>query len=324
MWDPPVRGRVRHRVTPTPAKEVISTMDSPFARHRVRLSARSATLALVAVIGAIAIAVPITSAASPAQAGLNSIGGAGPQARTERVEPSLPLHDGVFKSACRYSHTAMDDPIVKPGQPGASHSHDFFGNRTTAAGSTVQTLVGKATTCRIAGDTAAYWVPSLLQNGVAVEPRLVNAYYLSAGSIGGVSTFPAGLKVVAGDSHASSAQSQAITGWRCAGSTTSRLSPVPFACAAVDTILVLRFPNCWNGTDLDSADHASHLAYAARGRCPASHPVRVPKLALNVHYRLANVGGLTLASGSVYSSHADFFNAWNPAALAALVTANLN
>ena len=34
------------------------------------------------------------------------------------------------------------------------------------------------------------------------------------------------------------------------------------------------FPGCWNGRDLDSADHKRHLAYATSGRCPRSHAGR--------------------------------------------------
>jgi Domain of unknown function (DUF1996) len=33
-------------------------------------------------------------------------------------------------SNCPFSHTSTDDPIVYPGQPGRSHAHTFFGNRS--------------------------------------------------------------------------------------------------------------------------------------------------------------------------------------------------
>ena len=32
-------------------------------------------------------------------------------------------HDGIFRSTCLPSLVAMDDPIVHPGVPGASHQH---------------------------------------------------------------------------------------------------------------------------------------------------------------------------------------------------------
>lgn len=44
------------------------------------------------------------------------------------------------------------------------------------------------------------------------------------------------------------------------------------------------FPSCWDGKNLDSPDHRSHMAYTPTGRalagdeCPVSHPVRVPQV----------------------------------------------
>lgn len=239
--------------------------------------------------------------------------------------PAGPIHDGIFLSVCPPSHVASDDPIVHPGEPGASHQHEFFGNITTNAGSTYQTLRAGATTCRIAADTAAYWVPSLLADGQRVAPMRVNAYYLGGRGRGRTVPFPAGLKVIAGNSEATTPQSLAITGWKCSGLRLPGLSADPKDCpAGSHDVLVIRFPDCWNGKDLDSADHKSHMAYRIRGACPAGYPVRVPRLSLNFHYDVPDATDLALASGSIYSAHADFFNAWNQAALARLVRLNLN
>jgi hypothetical protein len=233
-------------------------------------------------------------------------------------------HDGIFRSTCLPSHVASDDPIVHPGMPGASHQHEFFGNATTDADSTYASLRGQATTCQIGVDTAAYWVPSLYANGERVAPVKVNVYYLRGRARGRVAAFPAGLKVIAGNSASTAAQSTSVTGWRCTGVATA-LTSLPVTCpAGSDNVLVIRFPQCWNGHDLDATDHHSHLAYAVRGACPTGFPVRLPQLSLNVHYRLPTTSGLTLSSGSIYSAHADFFNAWNQAALARLVRVNLN
>ncbi len=41
------------------------------------------------------------------------------------------------------------------------------------------------------------------------------------------------------------------------------------------------FPACWNGKDLDSANHRSHVAYpdlVLAGTCPPDFPVRLPGL----------------------------------------------
>lgn len=282
------------------------------SRHRRPGGRRRRLVTVVgSAVAAFALLAPAASAASAAD---------------NRLPLAVALatpHDGIFRSTCLPSHVAMDDPIVHPNEPGASHQHEFFGNATTDADSTYASLLGKATTCRIKADTAAYWIPTLFADGDRVAPIQVNAYYLHARARGRVTAFPAGLKVVAGNSAATTPQSVAVTGWRCAG-VVMALSQLPTACpAGHDNVLVVRFPQCWNGHDLDSADHKSHLAYAVRGACPAGYPVRLPQLSLNFHYRLPTTTGLTFASGSIYSAHADFFNAWNQAVLTRLVRVNL-
>ncbi|MGH2829410.1 MAG: DUF1996 domain-containing protein, partial [Actinomycetota bacterium] len=215
-----------------------------------------------------------------------------------------------FVSACRFSHRAPDDPIVFPGQPGASHSHDFFANTTTDANSTLVSLLAGDTTCNRSEDTAAYWVPTLSRDGVAVRPIMVNAYYTPRGKKA-MAPFPAGLRIIAGDSRATSPQPLMITSWSCGPNGGVRDQSSPPQCTARNFLRMhVRFPDCWDGTNLDSADHRSHMAYSRRGACPSSHRVGVPSLRLNVVYPILGGPGLSLASGGVYSGHADFFNAW--------------
>jgi hypothetical protein len=66
-----------------------------------------------------------------------------------------------FAARCDFSHRKSDDPIVHPGKPGAAHSHDFFGNRSTNAFSTYQSMIGARTTCSRPEDTAGYWFPTV-------------------------------------------------------------------------------------------------------------------------------------------------------------------
>ena len=65
------------------------------------------------------------------------------------------------------------------------------------------------------------------------------------------------------------------------------------------------------------------MAYSVDGRCPRSHPVAVPALSLVYQYP-PHDGTLALSSGSIYSAHADFLNAWDEDALKGLVTRCLN
>jgi hypothetical protein len=44
--------------------------------------------------------------------------------------------DAEWQILCTIDHQRADDPIVHPGQPGASHMHSFYGNTSTKASST--------------------------------------------------------------------------------------------------------------------------------------------------------------------------------------------
>jgi hypothetical protein len=127
------------------------------------------------------------------------------------------LHGNNFYANCRFSHTAPDDPIVYPGQPGRSHAHTFFGNKSTRAGSTVASLRAAGTTCKPRADRAAYWVPTLFQNGREVRPAKGQFYYNLRG-FDQMHPFPPGLKMIAGDAHATRPQSTDVVYWTCGGS----------------------------------------------------------------------------------------------------------
>ena len=229
---------------------------------------------------------------------------------------------GYFAVACGFSHRNQDDPIVFPNQRSRSHDHTYFGNRSTNAASTPASLrAGGRTTCRLAADTAAYWAPTLFVRGNAVAPRGALVYYIRR-TIEPVRAFPAGLEMIAGNAAARSAQSQRVTYWSC-GRRSTISSSIP-TCDGPSLRLQVFFPNCWDGSRLDSANHKRHMAYSTDGLCPASHPVEVPALALQIFYGVAGGAGSELASGGRFSGHADFVNAWNQPTLERLVDRYLN
>ena len=245
-----------------------------------------------------------------------------------RKATSLAQLRGVnFVSGCRFSHRNNDDPIVFPGQPGMSHDHTFIGNDTTNAFSTVGSLLGASSSCRRAGDTAAYWVPTLLSaSGTMIFPRAASVYYRRH-TLDPVQAFPAGFKLIAGNSKATAPQSLKVTSWNCGplgGIRPQSTIPTCPDAGARGLALHVQFPNCWDGRNLDSPDHQSHMAYSVRGRCPADHPVALPALQVNIRYPSAGGSGFVLASGGQYSGHADFFNAWNQSTLQQLVSGCLN
>jgi hypothetical protein len=241
--------------------------------------------------------------------------------------PSLRALQGVnFVGSCTFSHMNMDDPIVYPGHPGVSHDHSFVGNTTTSAFSTLRTLRAGRSTCKRPGETAAYWMPTLLLNGQMVAPRGATIYYRRK-VLAPLGAFPAGFKMIAGDRQATSPQGMQITYWNCgAASSVPATTEVPTCpnTRAESLRLHVNFPSCWDGRHLDSTNHQSHMAYAVRGNCPATHPVALPAITLIYRYPITGGSGVTLASGGQYSAHADFFNAWRQGTLVSLVGRCLN
>ena len=254
---------------------------------------------------------------------------AGEKPKTDDERPGISRADlrGVnFIENCRFSHRAPDDPIVFPGKPGASHDHTFVGNRTTNASSTFGSLRSEPTTCMRADDTAAYWVPTLYQGANAVLPEGATIYY-RRGTLSSVSTFPNNLRMIAGSATSTTPQDLRVTFWSCGiNGGVEPSSTVPTCPNQRGSFLRLhiRFPNCWDGSRLDSPDHKSHMAYAGRAGCPSTHPVSVPAITQIYRYPTLGGEGFSLASGSQFSAHADFFNAWKPSALRKLVEGCLN
>lgn len=224
---------------------------------------------------------------------------------------------GEFVAFCDFSHRAPDDPIVLPGLPGGSHSHEFFGSVVTSAATQVTDLLNNDTTCDPIGDRSAYWVPTLYDgDGNAIAFENATFYYLvHVDDATSVQPYPTGLKVVAGNALASRPGEAQQIKWSCLGSGVSSTTGIVECPADSRLELLLNFPDCWDGVNLDSADHKSHMAYSAGGACPTSHPVVVPALQFKLRYASRGGEDFTLASGPGYTAHGDFFNAWEPAAL---------
>jgi hypothetical protein len=225
---------------------------------------------------------------------------------------AAPIRVAEFVARCDLSHRAPDDPIVFPGKPGAAHSHDFYGNRRTSARSTVRSLQRGKTTCNPRADRAAYWFPTLYENGRAVKPRRATFYYVTEiEDPSEVRSLPQGLRIIAGDARARRPLHPIVAEWACLGSDVES-DPTMVTCPDdADLELHLRFPDCWNGRDLDSPDHKSHMAYSRADRCPKSHPVPVAQLKFKLTYPIGGGRGVRLSSGPGYTAHGDFLNTWD-------------
>jgi len=229
-----------------------------------------------------------------------------------------------FQARCGATHDRMDDPIAFPGQAGASHQHTFLGNTTTDARPTLASLQAGSTACLAPGDRSAYWAPTLYDGSRAVDPVGPQVIYYKSGvrDYPNVRPFPLGLRFVVGNPKTTSEQllAASVEGWECG--TSYGNADFPKSCPA-GTELNIRYqaPSCWDGRHLDVPDHQSHMAYPVDGRCTAAHPVALPMIEVKLAYPVSgDLRRLHLSSGRGYSFHYDFFDAWDPATLAALVT----
>ncbi|MFE0699767.1 DUF1996 domain-containing protein [Streptomyces sp. NPDC058872] len=248
---------------------------------------------------------------------------------SDAVPPPAYFHE--FQANCAVSHTAPDDPIVFPGQPGVSHDHTFLGNTTTDAHSDTAALVGRPTTCNAPADASAYWMPSLYDGDQKVLPTGPQVIYYKSGvtDYTSVRPFPRGLRYVVGSPMQSADEFRAhdgwVEGWECGDS----YQNVDFPGHCPDgTQLNIRMqaPSCWDGLHLDAPNHRSHMAYPVvkpgtnDDVCPSSHPVAVPMVEFKMAFPVSgDMSGVRLASGRGHSFHYDVFNAWEDPTLKALV-----
>jgi hypothetical protein len=229
---------------------------------------------------------------------------------------------GQFRIQCNYSHMLNDDPIVYPNQQGASHNHTFFGNTSVNYKTSPDTLplTGNSTCFGGIANRSAYWTPSLIDTTTnrPLKPKWALFYY-KTGKPDTVVAPPKGLRMIAGTSSAQSTQSpgwsREIIRWTCNEVYAGKQASIP-ACSG-DLSKMVVFPSCWDGKNLDSPDHKSHMAYDENGVCPATHPVQIPDISMNVHYQVSNTSNLRLSSDNYYggpggfSGHADWMNGWD-------------
>lgn len=269
-----------------------------------------------------------------------------PQAKTGKPDVV-----GAFRFTCTPSHNAYDDPIVFPGQKGRAHLHTFFGNTEADANSTYESLRKTGdSTCRNKLNRSAYWVPAMLNGrGDVIMPDVITVYYKRRPASDPecqketqiCTTLPRGLRYVFGQ-HPSNPDKYSITSFVCVGGETGKsfdtLPEVAQICpvgARIGARVTSR--SCWNGKDLDSGDHRSHMSFQKRDKntgevsCPATHPYLIPTFTLGVFYTvdetLDRSGDLSTSRQTWHFAsdrmegktpqiagrtfHADWFGAWD-------------
>lgn len=262
---------------------------------------------------------------------------------------TLVITADAFLLMGRQISMARLDPIIDPtgSNPTAGHVHNFVGSANIGVNpsyagpnvaNTTFTVLQSASCTSVdnTADKSGYWQPAIysrLSNGtfVPLSMREARIYYLCDQGTN-ISTPPSGLRMIAGDATSRTAAGNETKGVQYAtlgcqmGSEKNatneyqqrgfikNLECGDFLRASVT------FAECWNGKDLDSSDHISHMAYANGGDCPTTHPVRIPSIVTEWGYNSKGFdpASLVLAQGddTGFGLHSDYNMGWDRDVLA--------
>ena len=191
--------------------------------------------------------------------------------------------------------------LVNPGMLPSPHLHQVVGGNTFNASMDPSTLdpptAATCTSCTPTEDFSNYWTAVLFfraRNGTFHRVSTLGnplgygeatggqtVYYLSSGK---VTAFKPGFRMTVGDPTfrtAAQIRKYPMLTYTCLQTSSTRSGATtgfPTAACKVGIMVSIRFPTCWDGQNLDSPDHQSHVAYPSGGRCPATHPVTIPQV----------------------------------------------
>ena len=218
------------------------------------------------------------------------------------------------------------DPLVSPGQIPSPHIHQIVGGNSFNASMDPAThdlpTASTCTSCTFSEDFSNYWTAVLYfraRNGTYKRvPQFVSSglkgiggitvYYIPATNNLNVTAFKPGFRMLVGNAalrapgpnpkvcHRCMPLSGEGSGANCAAPDTETL---PTKACPGGIRSVITFPTCWDGKNLDSDDHESHVSYPStgfgpssaggNGHCPASHPVILPQVMYEVMWDVSCV-----------------------------------
>ena len=255
---------------------------------------------------------------------------------------------GSFATSCGVNAEGLfnsDNLIAAPGVGnGAHHFHDYVGNQANSAFASDEDLAAGDTSCADQGDKSSYYWPVLrLQNGTVEQDAQAPGGGIegNAGEIvtpaevtltfegnerGKVTEMPRLLRIITGDAKAFvNGDTNANASWSCTGFEDRQLKDkYPLCPSGSDVVRTFTFQSCWDGRNIDSANHRTHMAFAADGSCPEGFRP-VPRLVQRVVYDVAAPsladGGRTVPLFAVDSfpeqlhkpvtDHSDFINVFD-------------
>ncbi|MFG2603590.1 DUF1996 domain-containing protein [Streptomyces sp. NPDC048514] len=272
------------------------------------------------------------------------------------VQPGVPnpprqsgASRGTFASDCGVNANGLfnsDNVIVAPGvSNGAHHFHDYVGNQGNSAFASDDDLANAGTSCVDQGDRSTYYWPVLrLQNGKQerdagspgggtegnagqiVTPAQVTLTF-EGNPRAKVIAMPRLLRIITGDAKAFvNGPGNANASWSCTGFEDRQLKDkYPLCPQGSDVVRTFRFQSCWDGRNIDSANHRTHVAFTAPdGSCPAGFspvPQLVQRIVYDVKAPSLQDGGRTVPLFAVDSfpeqlhkpvtDHGDFINVFD-------------
>ncbi|MET8772515.1 DUF1996 domain-containing protein [Streptomyces sp. NPDC004658] len=263
--------------------------------------------------------------------------------------PRADASRGTFTSDCGVNANGLfnsDNVIVAPGvSNGAHHFHDYVGNQGNTAFASDEDLARAGTSCADQGDKSSYYWPVLrLQNGTQerdagapgggtegnagriVTPKEVALTFVG-NPRGKVTAMPRLLRIITGDAKAFvNGPGNANASWSCTGYEDRQLKDkYPLCPQGSDVVRTFRFQSCWDGRNIDSANHRTHVAFTdADGSCPAGFqpiPQLVQRIVYDVDAPSLADGGRTVPLFAVDSfpeqlhkpvtDHGDFINVFS-------------
>ncbi|EED20675.1 WSC domain protein, putative [Talaromyces stipitatus ATCC 10500] len=239
------------------------------------------------------------------------------------------------------------DPIVSPGAI-SGHVHAIAGGNGFGFNMTYEDArASSCSSCPIKADLSNYWVPHLYyraQNGTFVQVPVsgdgkgnlggITVYYLQRPGANNdpLKAFPEGFRMLAGDpfqrnftgDFAAQAISYACLDYSGGGKPETNEFP-DYNCPDGLRAQVF-FPSCWDGKNLDSPDHKSHVSYPISGAynngvCPDTHPVHLVSIFYEIIFQTNLFADQwwdtkqpfvwAMGDPTGYGFHGDFVNGWN-------------
>ncbi|WP_328476909.1 DUF1996 domain-containing protein [Streptomyces sp. NBC_00377] len=230
------------------------------------------------------------------------------QPARQNPDPGSGPSRGTFTTSCGVNANGLfnsDNVIVAPGvSNGAHHFHDYVGNQSNTAFASDDDLAKAGTSCVDQGDKSTYYWPVVrLQNGTqeqdAQSPgggiegnagKIVTPKEVTLTFVGNprsqVTAMPRLLRIITGDAKAFvNGTANANASWSCTGFEDRQLKDkYPLCPSGSDVVRTFRFQSCWDGSNIDSANHRTHVAFAAADGTCANGFKAVPQLVQRIVY----------------------------------------